>query len=633
MYSALIPWLFALFMVALAPASAVGQSKILSTPVPSSRVEYAGWLDSDSQATIDTVQNLANWEPFDGWKGWAFGPEPVWLRIRVPGSANDAPPSVLVIRPPFLDQIYFYDPVFGKQGRAGDFFPATNDALNSVLFTFEVPAHPDERHVFVQFTSTSTRLVHVSLMSQNDARSYTKWVEWITGTVWLLSIVFLFWALFQWWFTRDPLMGYFAIKQVFISLWGFLFLGFARISIGTWFEEGTLSLISCVVVMGVISSIIWFFSSLLLEYGARRWMLNVMRAGAFIVASMSLLILVDQTRLALEIANSVAPVFLLWILMILMSPQKIGKQPPIPANILRIYLIFYVAINAWPSLIYTGLIKETAILFVGNMSLLVIDGLVMLVILGVRQRRFREQHQAISTQLILQQEQARLDHHHLEEHRKLLAMLAHEMKTPLANLRIWMEAGPKGRSVMERAIDDMNRVIERCVHSGQLDDRSLQPRNEWIEAGDATKMAISCSRNPERLLLQLPDEVCDLHTDPQMLSIVLNNVLENALKYSAPQTTIQVILENSPNLGGIAGWRWQVVNSVGPAGYPEAHKVFDKYYRSPAAQRQSGSGLGLYLVKSLLELMQGEVSYTPLQGHVLFEFWLPFDATKTIVTH
>ena len=76
-----------------------------------------------------------------------------------------------------------------------------------------------------------------------------------------------------------------------------------------------------------------------------------------------------------------------------------------------------------------------------------------------------------------------------------------------------------------------------------------------------------------------------------------------------------------------------MVDSVGPAGYPEAHKVFDKYYRSPAAQRQSGSGLGLYLVKSLLELMQGEVSYTPLQGHVLFEFWLPFDATKTIVTH
>lgn len=428
-------------------------------------------------------------------------------------------------------------------------------------------------------------------------------------------------------------MGYFAIKQLFISLWGFLFLGFARVSIGTWFEEGTLSLFSCVVVMGVISSIVWFFSSLLVEYGARRWMLKVMRIGAFIVASLSLLNLVDQTRLSLEIANSVAPVFLLWILMILMSPQKIGKQPPIPTNILLIYLIFYVSINAWPSLIYTGLIKETAILFVGNMSLLVIDGLVMLVILGLRQRRFREQHQDISTQLILQQEQARLDHHHLEEHRKLLAMLAHEMKTPLANLRIWMEAGPKGRSVMERAIDDMNRVIERCVHAGQLDDHSLRPRNEWIEAGDATKMAISCSRNPERLLLQLPDEVCDLHADPQMLSIVLNNILENALKYSAPETTIQVRIESSPNLGGIVGWRWQVINSVGPAGYPEAHKVFDKYYRSPAAQRQSGSGLGLYLVKTLLELMQGEVSYTPLQGHVLFEFWLPFDGARNMAVH
>jgi signal transduction histidine kinase len=53
--------------------------------------------------------------------------------------------------------------------------------------------------------------------------------------------------------------------------------------------------------------------------------------------------------------------------------------------------------------------------------------------------------------------------------------------------------------------------------------------------------------------------------------------------------------------------------------------VFDKYYRSANAKRQSGSGLGLFLVKSLLELMHGRVTYTPLKQRVRFEVWLPVD--------
>jgi signal transduction histidine kinase len=66
-----------------------------------------------------------------------------------------------------------------------------------------------------------------------------------------------------------------------------------------------------------------------------------------------------------------------------------------------------------------------------------------------------------------------------------------------------------------------------------------------------------------------------------------------------------------------------VENAVGSAGFPEANKVFDKYYRSASAKRQSGSGLGLFLVKSLLKLMRGEVVYTPLNERVRFEVWLP----------
>jgi signal transduction histidine kinase len=259
------------------------------------------------------------------------------------------------------------------------------------------------------------------------------------------------------------------------------------------------------------------------------------------------------------------------------------------------------------------------------MGMLVLDGFVMLMILNARERRFKEQHRAVATQLIVQQEQARLDQQYLQEQRQLLAMLAHEMKTPLANLRIWMEAGSKGRPAMQRAIVDMDLVIERCVHAGQLSDHSLKPRNEWLDASELTQSVLATSRQPQRVQWQMPGDVCAVHADAQMLSIVLSNLLENAYKYSDVGTPISLALSPSVGAQGLEGWQWTLENQVGEAGFPDAKKVFDKYYRSANAKRQSGSGLGLFLVKSLLELMHGRVTYTPLKQRVRFEVWLPVD--------
>jgi two-component system, sensor histidine kinase LadS len=608
--------LWLLCLTGLLGAQASGTAPPLSTP-------YAGWLDRSGTATPETVQQQAAWEPFTGWKGWGFGLEPVWLRVQVPAAEVNAAPQVLIVRPPYLDKVTFYDPATGTERRAGDFFAATDDALGSVLFTFEVPALPVAREVLVKVESSSTRVVHLSLMPLSVAKLSTRWVEWATGSVLLLSMVLLVWAITQWRLNRDRVMGFFAIKQLVITVWGFLFLGFARVTVAPLFPDGVLTLISSSVVALVVSSVLWFFSVFLVEYKARPWLLGMLRAMAWVVLGLALLNFAGLTHVSLRIINTMAPLLLLLILLTLATARTGKAQPPITKGVLLGYLALYAVLNAMPAMIHAGLLPESPILFLGNMTLLVADGLVMLIILNARQRRFNAQHQAVATQLVIQQEQARLDHQYLEDQRKLLAMLAHEMKTPLANLRTWMEAGPKGRPVMERAILDMNRVIERCVHAGQLSDQSLKPRHEWLDAAERTQALVASSRLPERVRMTLPSDGCAVRTDAQMLSIVLSNVLENAYKYSAPDTLIDVALSACPGPGGEAGSVWRVENVAGTAGLPDAIRVFDKYYRSPHAQRQSGSGLGLFLVKSLVELMGGNVHYTPLDGRARFEVWLP----------
>jgi signal transduction histidine kinase len=59
------------------------------------------------------------------------------------------------------------------------------------------------------------------------------------------------------------------------------------------------------------------------------------------------------------------------------------------------------------------------------------------------------------------------------------------------------------------------------------------------------------------------------------------------------------------------------------AGMPASDLVFDKFYRSSNAHHISGSGLGLYLVKALTEMLKGSIAYEPKSGWVKFILCLP----------
>ena len=605
----------------------VGPSMATAQPIAPVNTAFAGWLDRDGTATADTVLQIANWEAFTGWKTWGFGREPLWLRITVPAALrSDELPQVLVVRPPYLDRVTFYDPATGVIRHAGDFLPVREDALGSVVFTFEVSPQTKARDVLVRIESSSTRLVYLEMLPMAEAKIFTRWVEWVTGSFLLLSLVLWVWSVMEWLISRDRVTATFAVQQFMVSLWGFFYLGFARVILGEWFPVGMLSQTATTVTAVMVGTIFWFFAVLLTEYSSPAWMLRVMRSSLWVLIGLAVFGILGTAHLAhlpLMGINAVVTLMLVWLVLTVLVSPKGQPQSPVPKAVILAYVFFYAFVNTIPSLTYLGLIQESRILFYSTMILLLANGFVMLVILGVRHRRFRSRHEAMATQLILQQEQARMNEQYLSDQRQLLAMLAHEIKTPLANLRIWMEAGQKGRPAMERAIDDMNRVIERCVHSGQLSDQSLAPRMELLDVAELTRFVCSSSRQPERMLLDLPTDPCPAQTDAQILSIVLSNLLDNAYKYSALHSRITLRLTATTGTQAVNGWRWQIENEVGSTGWPETNKLFEKYYRSPLARKQSGSGLGLFLVKALLELLNGKVTYAPSDAMVRFEIWLP----------
>ena len=111
-------------------------------------------------------------------------------------------------------------------------------------------------------------------------------------------------------------------------------------------------------------------------------------------------------------------------------------------------------------------------------------------------------------------------------------------------------------------------------------------------------------------------------SDLQLVSIIIANLLDNALKYSPESSEVEVHIspQSRERRSGVS---LVVVNRIGPAGFPDADKVFEKYYRAKTAEGKSGSGLGLYLTAGIADLLGGSVSYRPADSRIEFELWLP----------
>ena len=589
-----------------------------------SLVRSQQWLmDKSGTASLEDIQSATDWQPLPEWKSWGYGPETIWVKLDLRASDKvTSSPWVVQVRPPYLDYVTLYDPVNGLEQRSGDALPPNDTELASINLTFLIPAMTTQRVVYLKVQSISTRVMHVAVMPYGVALQKNRSQEWLIGSVIAMSAVFALWALVQWFYTRDKVIGAFAIKEIVATAWGFLILGFARVAIGPWFSEGVLSSLGSTSFLSMIPVTLWFLTLLNQGYGPSRTALRACYGLTAFLVVLPAGVWLGMPYLTLTIGNLCIPLFMGLSIITLLTARRSPVPQPIPLKFLLLYLCSYGTLSCMLPLIHLGFIDASLIGVFGTLAYTVCDGIIMFILMQFRAKNLQKEHEKVTLDLHRSQEKAKVEARHREEQSQLFAMLAHEMKTPLATLRMRMESGPLERHTMERTIADMNQVIERCVHTGQLADQGLQPALQPVAPVALTHSCIQVCRMPESIDLSAPEDEGPLHTDAQMLSIALGNLLDNACKYGAPQSRIRVTLTSSVQKGR-TGWLWCVDNLAGPAGLPAADRLFEKYYRSPHARRLSGSGLGLFLVKGLLDLMQGTIHYEAQDDHAVFSIWVP----------
>ena len=205
---------------------------------------------------------------------------------------------------------------------------------------------------------------------------------------------------------------------------------------------------------------------------------------------------------------------------------------------------------------------------------------------------------------------------HIRNEKTLLLSLSHDIKTPLSAVKLYSEAIEKGLySDIERCRSAAKNISEKVdVIESYVKDIISNTSNSVIDyeikvydvyQSEVMKKVLKSYKDRfEANGTQLKDEVsgdCLLHVDPDRLAEVLQNILDNAIKYgNGKLITISYSDEESYRLITVS-------NSGCTLPENELSHIFNSFWRGSNTGNKPGSGLGLYICRKLMNDMLGEV--------------------------
>ena len=206
--------------------------------------------------------------------------------------------------------------------------------------------------------------------------------------------------------------------------------------------------------------------------------------------------------------------------------------------------------------------------------------------------------------------------------------IAHDMRTPLTRLRQRLEAGlaaPREQGLaLEGALGDLDSILDTfaaLLRIAQIEGgarrAAFRPRDLAALAQTITEAFAPSAEDNHQSLSLVVEAPASVDGDPELLTQMLVNLVENALRHAGPGAQVTV------TVGWLARAPMLAVKDNGP-GVPEAERerLFDRFYRLERSRSTPGSGLGLALVAAVAKLHGAEVSLLParpgLEARVTF---------------
>lgn len=205
-----------------------------------------------------------------------------------------------------------------------------------------------------------------------------------------------------------------------------------------------------------------------------------------------------------------------------------------------------------------------------------------------------------------------------ERQSNFLLSVTHELKTPLASNKLYLQTLIKRDlekeqrdQLLVKAIEEndrLERMIDNILNASRLENKALQVSKETFELNILAKSSIDRFKQlaPNAIFKLEIAEKTMIRGDRLLIETILNNLIENALKYAGRSAEITLFHQQS---------RFGVKDNGPGVSTEDQSEIFKKFYRSGSedTRTQKGTGLGLYIVSKLVQLHGGTITYSDNQ--------------------
>ena len=221
----------------------------------------------------------------------------------------------------------------------------------------------------------------------------------------------------------------------------------------------------------------------------------------------------------------------------------------------------------------------------------------------------------------------------------LLDALAHEFKTPLTSIRaastallasdgIDAEQRRELLSVVDEEADRLSILVTEAIQMARIEAGRVHLRREHYQVPaliESVMEKLKTRTEGRAITVRIANDIPPIWVDRELMEVALRQLIDNALKYSPPDSPVRVEAEMDSRRVIVS------VSDSGP-GIPEAEqtRIFEKFYRADAARhRVPGAGLGLVIAREIIHANGGEiwVESKPGEGSI-FRFSVPANAPQ-----
>ncbi|MES2689106.1 MAG: HAMP domain-containing sensor histidine kinase [Bacteroidota bacterium] len=219
-----------------------------------------------------------------------------------------------------------------------------------------------------------------------------------------------------------------------------------------------------------------------------------------------------------------------------------------------------------------------------------------------------------------------------------LLSITHELKTPLASIKLYLETLIKrpnlerhqSETMIKNSINDVERLrdlVDNLLMAAQLDNHKFNLVFVDANLSDLLKVTAEKYMTPrnlqDRFILDIEPGIM-ARVDAFAMEMVLNNLLSNAFKYSPADKPVGIVLKTEGQQIKI-----RIIDEGKGISAEDKKSLFDKFYRAEDenVRKSKGTGLGLFIVKTLVNLHGGSVVVTDnVPSGVIFELTLQKNA-------